>query len=97
MYTEPMRVSPLLEGVCLRSTRVTDRVSCTGVQEDGVAEGVASFHRHLPVEDLTAGHPTVWHLAEPGITDVFSEMGTGVIGFFTHPYRAYKREGRSLG
>ena len=66
------------------------------VQEDGVAEGVAAFHRHLPLEDLILGKPTVWQLAQPGVTDLFSETGTGIVGFFTHPYKAAKRDGEVL-
>lgn len=58
-----------------------------------MAEGVAAFHRHLPVEDLLAGRPTVWSLAEPGVTDLFSETGTGIVGFFTHPAKGARKDG----
>ncbi|KAK9794957.1 hypothetical protein WJX73_003179 [Symbiochloris irregularis] len=69
------------------------RIAVEIKKEDGVAMGVEAFHRHLPVEDMMAGRPTGLRLSEPGLTDVFSETGTGVIGFFTHPYKDAKKKG----
>lgn len=43
------------------------------MQEDGVANAMASFHRQLPLKKLLAGERVEWDLTEP-------EVGSGVLG-----------------
>ena len=65
-------------------------------QENGLEAVVRAFYRHLPVENLIAGKPTEWHLAELTIGGIFTEILASVADVVMQAFYGRQANGKPL-